>query len=69
MNHIERCMAAMTGPEYGIRAAWLMGRATYAFTRAHDGDVINDAGDTISFSRWYSFRCAVETAWERLWQR
>ena len=49
--------------------AYLMGRATYAYTRAYDGSVINDAGDTISFGRWYSFCSAVDVAWGWLWRQ
>lgn len=59
--------AAMDGPEYGLKAAWFMARATYDYTRSHDGDVIDDAGNTISFGRWYSFCAAVSIGWEYLW--
>lgn len=70
MNVAERMLAAMTAePEYGIRAAWLSFIACYTYTRSHDGAVINDEGDTLSFGRWYSFKAAAQIAWERLWQR
>lgn len=69
MNVAERMLAAMTGPDYGIRAAYLGFMATYTYTRSHDGAVINDEGDTLSFGRWYSFKCAAQIAWERLWLR
>ena len=55
--------------QYGLRAAWLSFIASYTYTRAHDGAVINDAGDTISFGRWYAFKCAVQCGWEYLWER
>lgn len=70
MNHVERMLAALVrDQEYGIKAAWLSFMACYTHTRAHDGAVINDAGDTINFGRWYSFKAAIECAWPKLWKR
>jgi len=63
-SYLDKCMAAMTYEGGRFGRAWSMAVATYAYTRAHDGDVINDSGDTISFSRWYCFCCAVSLWWE-----
>ena len=69
INVAERMLDAMTGPGYGPRAAWNFAVVVYVYTRSHDGDVISDDGDTISFSRWYCFCCAVESFWTHLYKR
>ena len=51
---------AITREGKGIGTAWAMFRACYAYTRSHDGSVVSDAGDTLSFSRWYCFWEAVK---------
>ena len=37
ISYIDRVLQGITSPEYGLRAAWLMGRASYAYTRSFDG--------------------------------
>lgn len=67
MNYIDACMAALVYRKRNrLKRAWLMARASYAYTRAHDGMVVNDAGDRISFSRWYAFTGAVACGWRNL---
>ena len=68
-TYVDRMMDSMIymGPNR-LKKAWLGFLATYTYTRAHDGAVINDAGDTISFGRWYSFCCAARIFWEYLWK-
>jgi hypothetical protein len=66
MNYLDKCVRAMAGPSHGFLAAWNMATASYSYTRSCDGIVINDAGDTISFSRWYAFKGAVEIFFEYL---
>jgi hypothetical protein len=69
-NHVERMMDSLVyDGSNRIKDAWLSFLATYTYTRAHDGLVINDEGETISFGRWYSFCAAVQVAWGRLWQK
>lgn len=70
MNHADRMLDALTyqGPNR-LRKAWLGFLATYTYTRAHDGAVINDQGDTISFGRWYSFCAACDVFWSWLWRK
>jgi hypothetical protein len=66
----QRMMDAITyeGPSR-LRKAWLMASASYSYTRSHDGAVINDAGDTISFSRWYAFKGGTVLFWKYLWTK
>jgi hypothetical protein len=63
----DAMMEAIEHTTRGPKAAWLMGRACYLYTRSHDGAVINEEGDTISFGRWYSFCAAVNCGWRYLW--
>ena len=49
----RKMLDALTGPNYGLRATYLMARATYAYTRSWDGV------DGMRFGRWYAFTCAV----------
>ena len=69
MSHVDKMLDALTydGPNR-LRKAWLGAIATYYYTRSHDGAVINDDGDTLSFSRWYSFKAAVSIFWDWLWR-
>lgn len=66
MNTAERTLTAITYEGNRFRKAWLMASGCYHYTRSHDGDVISDAGDTISFSRWYCFKEAAKLGWEYL---
>ena len=60
-------LSAMTGPNHGLRAAWLMGRASYAYTRSFDGaQMSDDPDDVIRFGRWYALKEAVTCAWRYL---
>ncbi len=63
----RKMIDALTGPRHGPRAAWLMARATYAYTRSWDGCEGPDG--PMEFSRWYSFCAALECAWWYLWRR
>ena len=69
-THVNRMMDALvySGPSR-LKKAWLGALATYSYTRAHDGAVINDEGDTISFGRWYSFCAAVQVFGDWLWRK
>ena len=69
MTVAEKMMLAMTSRGYGLRTAWIMARASYAYTRSFDGTEIDDAGNVISFGRWYAFKGAAELFWEYLWRR
>jgi hypothetical protein len=51
-----------------VKQAWLMARATYAYTRSWDGCEGPREGEVMSFGRWYSFCSAVEVGWEYLWK-
>lgn len=66
-NHMLNALCYQ-GPSR-IKKAWLGALACYTHTRSYDGAVINDAGDTISFGRWYSFKAAVQIGWEWLWRK
>lgn len=68
MSHVQKMLDAMVYDGNRFKQAWLSARASYSYTRAHDGAVINDEGDTISFSRWYAFHCAVRCGWDSLWR-
>lgn len=46
-----------------LRRAWLVGRATYSYTRSWDGV------DGMDFGRWYCFTAAVSFFWEYLWKK
>ena len=63
MSHARKMLDAMTGPNYGLRAAWLMFRASYAYTRSWDGAEGPD-GKPMAFGRWYAFtealKCGVD---------
>lgn len=70
MNYAKTCLNAMVyDGNHLLKRAWLMALASYTYTRGHDGAVINDAGDTISFSRWYAFIEAAKLGWEYLWRK
>lgn len=64
MNVAQKCLSAMTykGNRFGY--AWRMALASYGYTRACDGYVIDEMGGTIRFSRWYAFWGAVWTWWD-----
>lgn len=66
MNLAARMLDSMTYDGNRFFGAWKAALAVYFFTRAHDGAVVSDAGDTISFSRWYCFVCAVRQFFDRL---
>ena len=69
MNKGKAMIDALVHSGRGPKAAWLMARASYLYTRSHDGAVINDEGDTIRFGRWYAFVEAVRCGWHYLWPR
>lgn len=68
MSHLDKMMRAMTHRGNRLSHAWCMAAASYAYTRAHDGAVVSDQGDTISFSRWYAFKGAVACGWDAFWR-
>lgn len=68
-NVASRMLDAMTYDGNRFGKAWRSFLACYFYTRSFDGAEINEQGDTISFGRWYSFRCAVELAWDDLTRR
>ena len=68
-NYVQTCLNAMVYDGNRFKQAWLMARASYAYTRAWDGAEIDDAGNTISFSRWYAFIEAAKLGWEYLWRK
>lgn len=68
MNLATRMLEAMTYDGNRFKQAWLAASACYHYTRAHDGSVVSDAGDTLSFSRWYCFKEAAKLGWEYLWR-
>ena len=57
----HKMLAAMTERRRGLRMAWLMGRASYAYTRSWDGAWLD--GKLIRFGRWYAFKEALRCAW------
>ena len=65
MNYVDRMMRAMTGPNYGLRAAWLMFSASYSYTRSFEGTEGPD-GKPIAWGRWYAFSEAVKCGVNRL---
>ena len=65
MQYVDRVLSAMAYDGNRFVGAWLMARATYAYTRAHDGTEIAP-GEYITFSRWYSFKGALAVFWEHL---
>ena len=70
MNYLQHCINALayTG-QSRLRMAWLTFLASYHYTRAHDGAVINSHGDQIQFGRRYAFLCALECGLPYLWKR
>lgn len=67
MGHMMNALV-YRGPSR-IKKAWLGALACYHYMRAHDGTVVSDEGDTISFSRWYCFTSAFELGWRWLWRK
>lgn len=69
MNYLDHLMTAMTysGPSR-IWQAWLMARASYAYTCSFIGQTDPSRGEP-EFTRWYAFKGAVETGWDCLWRR
>lgn len=67
-NYATRMLRAMTGPRWGLRAAWLSFLASYHYTRSWDGCEGPD-GQPMSFGRWYAFKGGVECGWRYLWPR
>lgn len=59
MTHARRMLNAMTGPSYGLRAAYLMALASYSYTRSWHGAEGPD-GKPMDFGRWYAFVEAVK---------
>ena len=68
MSMARKMLDAMTGPDHGLRAAWLMGCASYAYTRSWHGAEGPD-GEPLDFSRWYAFSEAVKCGWYYLFRR
>jgi hypothetical protein len=46
-----------------FKQAWLMARASYAYTRSWHGV------EGMDFGRWYSLRSAMALGWEYLWRK
>lgn len=70
MNYAQRMIAALTGPKYGLLAAWLMFLSSYSYSRSWDGVPIDAEGKIIlRFGRWESFCDAVRCGWWYLWRR
>ena len=59
MTLAKKMLSAMMAPDYGIRTAWLMGLASYSYTRSWDGAEGPD-GKPMSFGRWYSLVEAIK---------
>lgn len=64
MNVAAKMLDAMTYEGNRLGQAWRMGLACYLYTRSHDGAVVSDEGDTMSFSRWYAFKGAAALWWD-----
>lgn len=62
-NYAEKVMDALVYEGNRFKRAWLMARASYAYTRSWDGV------DGMDFGRWYAFTCAVSLWWDYLWRR
>lgn len=65
MSVAKKVLDGIAFPGYGLRAAWLMGRASYAYTRSYDGTDIGYDEATgkrivLRFGRWYAFVEAVQ---------
>lgn len=70
LNYAERTLSAMSGPSYGVRAAWSMFMASYSYSRSWDGVPIDEEGKVLlHFGRIESFCEAIQCGWRYLWKR
>ena len=67
MNYMDRMMAAITYRGNRFTTAWVMARASYAYTASFIGKTDPSKGEPV-FTRWDAFQGAVECAWDQLWR-
>lgn len=67
-NYLDKCMDAMIYEGNRIKHAWLMARASYAYTCSFIGNTDPSIGEP-EFTRWYAFTEAAKLGWEYLWRK
>ena len=67
-NYATTCLQAMVYEGNRVKKAWLMARASYAYTRSWDGAEGPD-GTPMDFGRWYAFKEAALLGCEYLWRK
>ncbi len=65
MNYLDHMMSAMTSEGGRLKQAWLMGRASYAYTASFIGNTDPSVGEPV-FTHWDAFKGGVECFWDTL---
>lgn len=68
MNYLDRMMAAMVYDGNRLKQAWLMARASYAYTASFIGNTDPSLGEPV-FTHWDAIKAGVECAWDTLWRK
>ena len=68
MNYLDYCVKAITHRGNRFTTAWVMGRASYAYTCSFIGKTDPSMGEPV-FTRWDAIKGGFECAWDQLWRQ